>query len=146
MVALPSGQALVSCSYSNITPWDSPRELPEEELYAKLRELMETVEQPGSCVLNAHVPPFDSGLDRAAELDSDFRPVLKGGAPHEIPVGSHAVRQIIEEYQPLLAVHGHIHECRGRRESAAPSWSTRARSTTPAAFTDLSCALPGTRS
>jgi uncharacterized protein len=113
VVELPSGQVLVSCSYSNITPWDSPRELPEGELYAKLRQLMETVERPESCILNAHVPPFDSGLDRATELDAEFRPVLKGGVPHEIPVGSHAVRQIIEEYQPVLAVHGHIHECRG---------------------------------
>jgi Icc-related predicted phosphoesterase len=113
VVTLPSGQALVSCSYANVTPWASPRELPEDELYAKLRDLMETVEQPGSCILNAHVPPFDSGLDRAAELDAEFRPVLKGGAPHAIPVGSRAVRQIIEEYQPVLAVHGHIHECRG---------------------------------
>jgi len=28
-------------------------------------------------------------------------------------VGSQAVRQIIEEYQPLLSLHGHIHESRG---------------------------------
>jgi Icc-related predicted phosphoesterase len=74
---------------------------------------METVEEPARCILNAHVPPFDSGLDRATELDEELRPVLVGGSPHEIPVGSHAVRQIIEEYQPVLAVHGHIHESRG---------------------------------
>jgi uncharacterized protein len=30
-----------------------------------------------------------------------------------MPVGSTAVRQIIEEVQPLLALHGHIHESRG---------------------------------
>jgi Icc-related predicted phosphoesterase len=113
VVALPSGQPLVSCSYANRTPWDSPRELPEDDLYAKLRGLLEQVADPATCILNAHVPPFDSGLDRATELDADFRPVLRGGVPHEIPVGSHAVRQIIEEYQPVLAVHGHIHESRG---------------------------------
>jgi len=28
-------------------------------------------------------------------------------------VGSTAVRQLIEEFQPLLALHGHIHESRG---------------------------------
>jgi Icc-related predicted phosphoesterase len=39
--------------------------------------------------------------------------VTKGGEAVEVPVGSHAVRQIIEEYQPLLALHGHIHESRG---------------------------------
>jgi len=27
-----------------------------------------------------------------------------------IPVGSTAVRQAIEEYQPLVSLHGHIHE------------------------------------
>ncbi len=113
VVTLPGGQELVSCSYANQTPWDSPRELAEDELYAKLSALMETVERPAACVLNTHVPPFDSGLDRAIELDPEFRPVLRGGAPHEIPVGSRAVRQIIEEYQPVLAVHGHIHESRG---------------------------------
>jgi Icc-related predicted phosphoesterase len=62
---------------------------------------------------NAHVPPYDSGLDTAVELDEEFRPALKGGVPHEIPVGSTAVREIIQTYQPVLAVHGHIHECRG---------------------------------
>src|ERR1700760_1547096 len=31
------------------------------------------------------------------------------------PVGSTAVRKIIEHYQPLLAVHGHIHESGGER-------------------------------
>jgi Icc-related predicted phosphoesterase len=113
VVTLPSGQALVSCSYANRTPWDSPRELSEDDLYAKLRGLMESVEEPATSVLNAHVPPYDSGLDRAIELDSQLRPVLQGGVPHEIPVGSRAVRQIIEEYQPVLALHGHIHESRG---------------------------------
>jgi Icc-related predicted phosphoesterase len=113
VAVLPSGHALVSCSYANRTPWDSPRELPEDELYARLRALMESVESPATSILNAHVPPFDSGLDTAIELDADLRPVLRGGVPHEIPVGSRAVRQIIEEYQPVLALHGHIHESRG---------------------------------
>jgi Icc-related predicted phosphoesterase len=30
-----------------------------------------------------------------------------------IPVGSTAVRKIIEKYQPLLGLHGHIHESAG---------------------------------
>ena len=45
--------------------------------------------------------------------ESDLTLVYEKGAPHIIPVGSHAVRQIIEEYQPLLSLHGHIHESRG---------------------------------
>ena len=39
--------------------------------------------------------------------------VYRGGQPVPTPVGSTAVRQIIEEEQPLLALHGHIHESRG---------------------------------
>jgi len=30
------------------------------------------------------------------------------------PVGSTAVRELIEEYQPPLSLHGHIHESRGK--------------------------------
>jgi Icc-related predicted phosphoesterase len=30
-----------------------------------------------------------------------------------VPVGSTAVRRLIEEYQPLLSLHGHIHEGKG---------------------------------
>ena len=39
--------------------------------------------------------------------------MTKGGRPHEVATGSSAVRQIIEEVQPLLSLHGHIHESKG---------------------------------
>jgi Icc-related predicted phosphoesterase len=104
---------MISCSYANPTPWHSPRELPEEELYARLRGLAEKLENPEAAIFNLHVPPYNSGLDTAYEVTDDLRFVMKGGAPVEAPVGSHAVRQILEEYQPLLALHGHIHESRG---------------------------------
>ena len=64
-------------------------------------------------VWNIHVPPHDSQLDTAAELDADFNMVLVGRQPHLIPVGSSAVRDAIERYQPLVALHGHIHESPG---------------------------------
>lgn len=104
---------MISCGFSNPTPWDSPRELGEEELYEKLRSLAEHLESPATAIFNLHVPPHGSGLDTAIELDDDLRPVITAGRPHEIPVGSTAVRQLIEEYQPVLALHGHIHESRG---------------------------------
>jgi Icc-related predicted phosphoesterase len=107
------GHEMISCGYSNRTPWDSPRELDEDMLYEKIRALAEQLESPGTAIFNLHVPPHDSGLDTAIELDDELRPVLTGGRPHEIPVGSTAVRQVIEEYQPALALHGHIHESRG---------------------------------
>ena len=35
------------------------------------------------------------------------------GQAYTVPVGSKAVKEAIEEYQPMLALHGHIHESRG---------------------------------
>jgi Icc-related predicted phosphoesterase len=104
---------MISFSYANPTPWDSPRELDEDELYRRLKALADQLEAPRRAIFNLHVPPYDSGLDTATELDADLRPVYRGGQPVEIPVGSRAVRQIIEEHQPLLSLHGHIHESRG---------------------------------
>jgi Icc-related predicted phosphoesterase len=104
---------MISCAYANPTPWHSPRELNEDELYSRIRRLAEQLENPHSAIFNLHVPPFDSGLDRANEIREDLSVVFVGGQPHEIPVGSTAVREIIEEYQPLLSLHGHIHESRG---------------------------------
>ena len=36
--------------------------------------------------------------------------MLDGGEPRIVPVGSKAVRTLIEEVQPVLSLHGHIHE------------------------------------
>lgn len=104
---------MVSCSYANPTPWDSPREMTEEALYEHLKQLVEQVEEPRKAIFLFHVPPYDSKLDMARELNPDLTVAIRRGQPNEIPVGSHAVRQIIEEYQPLLSLHGHIHESRG---------------------------------
>jgi Icc-related predicted phosphoesterase len=104
---------MISCAFSNPTPWNSPRELDENALYERIKRLAEQVETPERAIFNLHVPPYASGLDTAREINPDLTVVYKSGAPHEVPVGSTAVRQIIEEYQPLLALHGHIHECRG---------------------------------
>ncbi len=104
---------MISCGYANPTPWHTPRELDEDSLYARLRGLADQIEDPESAIFNLHVPPYDSGLDTANEMNPDLTLKYVGGQPHPIPVGSHAVRQIIEEMQPLLALHGHIHESRG---------------------------------
>jgi uncharacterized protein len=104
---------MASFGYSNRTPWQTPRELDEEEIYARLRRLVDQLEEPGRAILNVHVPPYESSLDTAFEVDEDLHYVMKGGRPHEVPTGSSAVRQIIEETQPLLSLHGHIHESKG---------------------------------
>ena len=104
---------MLSSSYANPTPWDSPRELDEGALYARLRALADQLERPETSIFNLHVPPYDSGLDQAPDLKPDLTPRYSGGQPVMKPVGSHAVRRLIEEVQPLLALHGHIHESKG---------------------------------
>ena len=103
---------LASFGYSNRTPWHTPRELDEDEIYTRLKRLVDQLEEPSRAILNIHVPPYESSLDTAFEVGEDLHYVMKGGRPHEIPAGSSAVRQIIEETQPLLSLHGHIHESR----------------------------------
>ena len=104
---------MISCSYANPTPWRSPRELDEDALYARLRGLAQQVEDPANAIFNLHVPPYGTGLDTANEMNPDLTLVYHGGQPNPVPVGSTAVREILEEFQPMLALHGHIHESRG---------------------------------
>ena len=107
------GYPMLSLGYSNRTPWDSPRELDEDALHERISAMAESIGDQTRAVWNIHVPPRDSQLDTAAELDDDFNVVLVGKQPHMIPVGSQAVRDAIETYQPLVALHGHIHESPG---------------------------------
>jgi uncharacterized protein len=104
---------MLSSSYANPTPWNSPRELDEDALYERLKRLADQLEDPASAIFNLHVPPYDSRLDQAPDLKPDLTPRYSGGQPVMKPVGSRAVRQLIEEVQPLLALHGHIHESKG---------------------------------
>jgi Icc-related predicted phosphoesterase len=116
VVDLDGVHTMVSCGYANMTPWHCPRDIEEDELRARLQTILDQVEDPSRCVFNFHAPPFDSTLDEAPQLDADLRPVMIGGSENIIPVGSLAVREMIEKYQPLVALHGHIHECRGAIE------------------------------
>lgn len=108
-----AGYSMISLGYSNITPFDSPRELEEDEIYRRAAALAEQVPDISRCIFNLHVPPYDSQLDSAPQLDEELRVVATAGQPRMIPVGSTAVRELIERFQPLLALHGHVHESRG---------------------------------
>jgi Icc-related predicted phosphoesterase len=107
------GVQMLSSGWSNPTPWDSPREKTEEDLLDTFEKLAEDLEPDVPAVFNLHVPPFGSTLDLAPELTEDLRVVAKGGEANMVPVGSTAVRRFIEEHQPILSLHGHIHESRG---------------------------------
>jgi Icc-related predicted phosphoesterase len=112
-VDLGDGFTMISVGYSNKTPWDSPRELPEEELAAYIGTKVDTLGSTDRVIFNFHVPPRETPIDQAALLDAEFRPIMKGGAPVIAGVGSSAVRDALEKYQPMLSLHGHIHESRG---------------------------------
>ncbi len=111
---LDGSHEILCCGWTNPTPWNSPRELPDEELYKVLKRVAEKVQDVDNSVFCIHCPPFNSTIDRAPQLDANLRPVVISGQPQYVPVGSKAVRRIIEEYQPPLALHGHIHESPGR--------------------------------
>ena len=104
---------MISMGTSNRTPWNSPREADEPVLKAKLDSMASKLEHPENSIFSVHVPPIDSGIDAAPKVDENFKPVMKGGHPIMIPAGSTAVREAIQTYQPLVGLHGHIHESRG---------------------------------
>jgi len=105
------GFTLVSTGWANPTPWNTFRELPEDELRTRIDELVADVADPHRAIFNFHAPPYGSNLDAAPKLDADMNYVSGGQAL--VPVGSHAVRDAIAAYGPVLSLHGHIHEGRG---------------------------------
>lgn len=111
VLTIDEGHEIISTGYGNITPWHCPRDIPEEELGQKIEDMAGKVQDMQNCVFNIHVPPFDSRLDDAPELDEKLQ--IKYAGTKLVPVGSTAVRKAIEKYQPLLGLHGHIHESKG---------------------------------
>jgi uncharacterized protein len=102
---------MIASGWSNRTPWNTHREEDEDQLKVRYEAMICQLKDPPNAVFNIHVPPHKSGLDEAPELDKDLRPVLAGQSLQ--PVGSTALREAIQKYQPLLGLHGHIHEGRG---------------------------------
>jgi len=113
VVRLPDGRELVGFAFSNPTPWDTPRELEEPEIEKRLRALAGQLEAPEEAVLMTHVPPHESSIDTVPLLDDELRPVISGGQVVQVPCGSTAVRKVIEDVQPALTLHGHVHESPG---------------------------------
>jgi uncharacterized protein len=113
---IPGDLQLLASGWSNHTPWQTPREETEEDLFNRLDELASQVRDPRRAIFMIHVPPHDSGLDTAPILDENLRPTISAGDVLRGPVGSTAVRRVIEKYQPVLAVHEHIHESGGERK------------------------------
>ncbi len=108
-----AGYRIVGHGWSNPTPWHTPREKSDDEIERDLEALLAAAMPLGPIIFNPHVPPYGSRLDDAPELRADLSVVSQGGQPKMVPVGSRAVRQVIERHQPLVSLHGHIHESRG---------------------------------
>ncbi|HEV8596652.1 MAG TPA: metallophosphoesterase [Candidatus Dormibacteraeota bacterium] len=106
-----SGFSMISTGWSNPTPWNTHREDSEEKLGERIEAMVAQIPDPARAIFNLHCPPYKSGLDEAPAIDADLR-LLHGGRALR-PVGSTAVRQAIEKHQPLLSLHGHIHESKG---------------------------------
>jgi uncharacterized protein len=104
------GFQMVSLGWTNPTPWNTFRELPEQELGKRLDEIIAKIADPTRVIFNFHAPPYASGLDEAPALDAELK-ITAGGSMR--PVGSTSVRAAIERVQPVLGLHGHIHESRG---------------------------------
>jgi Icc-related predicted phosphoesterase len=105
------GFSMISTGWSNHKPWNTHREETEEKLGERIEAMASQLPDASKAIFNLHCPPFKSGLDEAPAIDADLR-LLHGGRALR-PVGSTAVRGAIERHQPLISLHGHIHESKG---------------------------------
>jgi Icc-related predicted phosphoesterase len=102
---------MASTGWSNLTPWDTYREEDEPQLAERIGQVVSQVTaDPERTIFSFHCPPYNSGLDEAPQLTEDM--MLKDAGRATKPVGSTAVRRAIEDFQPALSLHGHIHEGR----------------------------------
>jgi Icc-related predicted phosphoesterase len=114
IIQLDDEHEMISSGWANPTPWNTHREEPDEKLRVRYEAMASQVKNPKTAIFNLHPPPYASGLDDAPELTKDLRPAYAGRSL--VAVGSHATLEVIEKYQPLLGLHGHIHEGKGMRK------------------------------
>jgi Icc-related predicted phosphoesterase len=110
---LPDGTQVASCGYANMTPWACPRDVPEDDLGRRLDDVIRLLDDPAQAIFNFHCPPYGTGIDDGPRLRDDFRVTAGAGGVEMVPVGSTSCRAAIERHQPLLGLHGHLHESRG---------------------------------
>ncbi len=107
------GYEVLHCGGSTKTPWDTEREFTEEQYEARFAELVPQVKDMSRCIFNVHVPPYGTVLDQCPKLDDNLQVVFEMGNPVQMHAGSSSLYETIERHQPLLGIHGHIHEGRG---------------------------------
>ena len=107
---------MISLGFSTPTPWKTPREVSDDELGVMIDKMMVDVPDTQHVVFNFHDPPSNSTLDTCPELDwttDPPTPIVKAGQIVMHGAGSKSVRRAVEKYQPMLGLHGHIHESPG---------------------------------
>ncbi len=104
---------MITLGTTNHTPWHSPREEDEDVLAKKISAMADKVKNIKEAIFNIHVPPIDTPIDQAPRIDENLKLVVKAGNVEMVSAGSSACRQAIMKYQPMLGLHGHIHESRG---------------------------------
>ncbi|HEY2261146.1 MAG TPA: hypothetical protein VGI96_00815 [Streptosporangiaceae bacterium] len=115
VVPLDDEHEMISWGYANTTPWHTYREQNEQQLAVAYSAMADKLEHPERAVFNLHPPPFDTQLDDAPALDENLTVQATLGQVQMKAVGSTAVRDIVAERQPLVGLHGHIHESSGIR-------------------------------
>jgi len=116
VIQIDDDHTMASVGFSNLTPWHTPREIPDEKLGEIIEGMCAQVKDFQHCIFNFHVPPIDSTLDLCPKLDVTTdppTPVMSAGQIVFAGAGSPSVRKAIEKYQPMLGLHGHIHESQG---------------------------------
>ncbi|MEX1156138.1 MAG: metallophosphoesterase [Chloroflexota bacterium] len=113
VVEIDEHHELVSMGDTSMTPWECPRDYPEEHMRVAVRDLVERIRNPAGAIFNFHCPPFNTKIDQAPALKPNLEIVHEAGQVMMTSAGSSAIRKAIEEVQPLLSLHGHIHEARG---------------------------------
>lgn len=112
-VPIDDDHVMISMPYVNPTPWRTPREAEEPELTARIEAMAGAFGDHAKVIFNFHAPPVDSTLDTCPMLDATTDPpsqVVRGGQQVLYGAGSTAIRASIERFQPMLGLHGHIHE------------------------------------
>jgi uncharacterized protein len=108
------GYQMLYCGGSTPTPWDTEREYTEEQYVSRFAELLPHVTDMSRCIFNVHVPPFGTALDACSKLDKNLQVVYEMGLPAQIHAGCQTLLDVIKQHQPLLGLHGHIHEGRAK--------------------------------
>lgn len=113
VVSIDADHEMITLGYTNHTPWNSPREVDEDELGKMIEGMAAKVKNMKSAIFNIHVPPINTIIDKAPMVDGNLKVVVKGNQVQMVSAGSSACRKAIETHQPLLGIHGHIHESKG---------------------------------